>query len=162
MIVSIWRSLWCLSAGKKSTSSFTFSFRYCKYITKLLFLVIWTCLATQPQKDTINVKKTFVFICVQKINFIPHIFLEILQRYANFLFWVLLACLVTHTQNYSINLKKTLFIPMPKIHLIIHFFLEILHFKETCNFIGRVDFGPNLKTRILPDVELVVIYQKQN
>ena len=25
MIVSIWRNLWCLSAGKKSTSSFTFS-----------------------------------------------------------------------------------------------------------------------------------------
>ena len=25
---------------------------------------------------------------------------------------------------------------MPKIHFIIHFFLEILHFKESCNLIG--------------------------
>ena len=30
-------------------------------------------------------------------------FLEILQRYANFLFWVLWACLPTHTQNDSNN-----------------------------------------------------------
>ena len=34
----------------------------------------------------------------------PHVFLEILYRYANFLFWVLWECLDTHTQNGSINL----------------------------------------------------------
>ena len=52
----------------------------------------------------------------QKINFISHAFLEILERYAN-LFWVLWVCLVAHTQNDSINLQKTLmFIFMPKIH----------------------------------------------
>ena len=82
-------------------------------------------------------QKTFVFICRQKINFIPHALLEILQRYANFLFWVLWTCLVAHTQNDSINLYKTLmFICMQKTNFIIHFFLEILHFKESCNLIG--------------------------
>ena len=30
MIASTWRNLWCLSAGKKSTLSFTFSLRYSK------------------------------------------------------------------------------------------------------------------------------------
>ena len=78
-----------------------------------------------------------MFICRQKINFIPHALLEILQRYANFLFWVLWACLVAHTQNDNINLYKTLmFICMQKTNFIIHFFLEILHFKESCNLIG--------------------------
>ena len=72
-----------------------------------------------------------------KNNFIPHALLEILQRYANFLFWVLWTCLVAHTQNDSINLYKTLmFICMQKTNFIIHFFLEILHFKESCNLIG--------------------------
>ena len=78
-----------------------------------------------------------MFICRQKINFISHALLEILQRYANFLFWVLWTCLVAHTQNDSINLYKTLmFICMQKTNFIIHFFLEILHFKESCNLIG--------------------------
>ena len=62
--------------------------------------------------------------------FIPHSFMEILQRYAK-LFWVLWAWLVTLIQNDSITLLKTsMFICMQKIHLIIHFFLTILHFKE--------------------------------
>ena len=43
----------CLSTGKKSISSFTFSLRYCK-------LAILGTLE--------------IFICRQKINFIPHIF----------------------------------------------------------------------------------------
>ena len=48
-------------------------------------------------------------------SFIAHVFLEILQRYVNFLFWELCACLVTHTQNGSIKLWKTsMFICMPK------------------------------------------------
>ena len=34
----------------------------------------------------------------------PHVFLEILQRYVNFLFWVLWACLDTHTQDGNIRL----------------------------------------------------------
>ena len=37
MIVSIWRSLWSLSADKQSTSSLKFSLRYCKDIANLLF-----------------------------------------------------------------------------------------------------------------------------
>ena len=72
-----------------------------------------------------------------KNSFILHALLEILQRCTNFLFWVLWSCLVAHTQNDSINLYKTLmFICMQKTNFIIHFFLEILHFKESCNLIG--------------------------
>ena len=40
--------------------------RYCKDIAKLLFWELWACLLTQSQSDTINLKKTFVFICNKK------------------------------------------------------------------------------------------------
>ena len=73
--------------------------------------------------------------------------MEIMQRHAN-LFWVLWACLVTLTQSDSITLLKTsMFICMQKINFIIHFFLTILHFKESCNLIGRQHFGPKLETQ---------------
>ena len=38
-----------------------------------------------------------------------------------------------------------MFICMPKLKFIIHFFLEILHFKELCNFIGWQHLGPWLE-----------------
>ena len=70
-----------------------------------------------------------------------------IARHAN-LFWVLWKCLVMHIQNDSINLQKTsMFICMPKIKFIIVFFLEILHFKESCNLIGWQHFGPQLETQ---------------
>ena len=37
-----------------------------------------------------------------------------------------------------------MFIWIPKINFIIHFFFEILHFKESCNLIGWQLFGPLL------------------
>ena len=55
----------------------------------------------------------------------------------------ILGTLDMHTQNDSINLKKTfMFISMPKVNFIIHFFLEVLHFKESSNLIGLEHFGP--------------------
>ena len=51
-------------------------------------LAIWGNLGmpnhTHPKNDSINLKKSLIFICWQKINFIPvlsFLFLEILQRY---------------------------------------------------------------------------------
>ena len=113
--------------------------RYCK-------LVI---LGTLGMPGFVHLKRYYYLVenfCLsdrQKINFVSHVFLEILQRYANFLFWVLWVCMVTQTQNDSINLQKTLMsICMPKINFIIHFFLGILHFKESCNLIGQHYFDP--------------------
>ena len=40
-----------------------------------------------------------------------------------------------------------MFIYMPKIHFIIHFLLEILHFKEPCNLIGWQHFGLKLENQ---------------
>ena len=47
----------------KINSSFTLSLRYCKDIIKLLFWVLWACLAMHTQSDTINLQNIFVFIC---------------------------------------------------------------------------------------------------
>ena len=107
---------------------------YCK----LAFFGIWACQATYAQRDTINFRKTFVFIGRQKINFTRHVFLAMLQRCAN-LFWVLWECLVIYTPNDCINLWKTsMFICIPKINFIINF----LRFKKSCNLIGSQHFSP--------------------
>ena len=114
--------------------------RYYKDIVNLLRWVLWACLATQNQR-------TFVFICRQKNQLHRHDFVEILQIYANLL-WVLWESLVAHTHNDSINLYKTsIFICIPKIYFIIHFFLEILHLKKSCNLIGRQHFGPLIENQ---------------
>ena len=90
---------------------------------------------------------TYRELSCQKVNFVPHVFLDILQRYIyiyiNFLFWALWECMATKTQNDSINMQKSLMsIYMPKINFTIHFFFGILHFKEFCGLTGQQHFDP--------------------
>ena len=94
--------------------------------------------------------ETFVFISAGKKNQIhpPCFSGDIAKICKLFFFLVLWACLITHTQNDSINLYKTsVFSGMSKIHFIVHFFLEILHFKEFCNLIGWKHFGEHLESQ---------------
>ena len=53
MIVSIWGNIWLLSAGKKSTSSFTFPLSYFFNAKVLLFWLLSTCLAMHTQSKVI-------------------------------------------------------------------------------------------------------------
>ena len=102
----------------------------------------------EPKVKLSTCRKLSCLSSGKKVGFIPYVFLEVMQKYAYFLFWVLWACLATHTQNDSINLYKTsMFFCMPKINFIIHFFFEVLHFKESCSFIGQQHFGPLLENR---------------
>ena len=127
----------------------------CRNFILYVFLKIWqrycklVILGTLGMPDYAYLKRYYHLVenfCLsnrQKINLVSHVFLEILQRYGNFLFWVFRVCMATQTQNDSINLQKTLMsICMPKINFIIHFFLGILHFKESCNLIGQQHFDP--------------------
>ena len=92
-----------------------------------------------------------MFICRQKIKFTPYAFLEILQRYANFLFWVLWACLVVYTQTDRINLQKTsMLICMPKINFMIYFFPEI--FKNPTIWLADSILTHNSSSGIFPDI----------
>ena len=43
--------------------------------------------------------------------------------------------------------KTVMFFCMPKINLIIHFFLEILHFKKSCNLIDQQHLDPSLENQ---------------
>ena len=45
------------------------------------------------------------------------------------------------------ELVTSIFICMPKINFIIHFYLDILHFKESFNLISRKHFGPYLNNQ---------------
>ena len=76
------------------------------------------------QKQKCKLVETFMLMWRQKINFIPLNFLEILQRYANFLFWVLWACLAMPAKMIPLTFKKLMFFYMPNIDFIIHFFLD--------------------------------------
>ena len=115
-----------------------FSLRYCKDIANLLFFVLWAYLATKTQKDSISFQKTFVFICRQKASFIPPRFSGDTAKILELL--ILGAFGVPsheHPNIDAISLYKTsMYNCMPKINLLIHFFLGILHFKESCNLIS--------------------------
>ena len=66
-----------------------------------------------------------MIICRQTINFILHVFLEVLQRYRELVILGTLVCLNMHTQSDTINLQKTfVFICRQKINFIPHTFLE--------------------------------------
>ena len=117
-----------------------------KDIPKLLFWVLWASVVTHILNDTTTLQKAFLFIWRQKnLNFISHVFLEILERYADFIFayfghaWLGTPNIINPTQ---------MFLCMPKINFIIYFFLEILHFKEPCSLIGQQRFGPQLENQI--------------
>ena len=127
----------------------------CRNFILYIFLNIWqrycklVILGTLGMPGYAHLKRYYHFVenfCLsdrQKINFVSYVFLEILQRYANFLFRVLCVCMVTQTQNDGMNLQKTLMsICMLKMNFIIHFFLGILHFKDSCNLIGQQYFDP--------------------
>ena len=131
MIVLIWRNIWCLSSGKKSTSSFPFRLRYCIDIANLLFWVLgYAWLHTL--KVILSTWRKFLHLSsYEKLTSSPTFFWKYCKDNANFLFWVLWACLAVDTkidsisQNDTINLRKTLmFTYMPKINFIIHFFLR--------------------------------------
>ena len=61
-------------------------------ITNLLFWVIWACLARPVKNNSINLWKTLMLSCMQKLNFIPNFFTEMSQKYCK-LAWVLWACM---------------------------------------------------------------------
>ena len=135
--------IWGLSASKKSTSSFSFSSRYCKDIVKFMFWILWPRLALHNQSDTINLLETFVFICRQKSTSSTKLFWRYCQDTQTSYFgyfghaWLHKPKMIVSTCRRPQCLSAC-----QKINFIIHFFLEILHFKEFCNLIGWRHFGP--------------------
>ena len=125
-------SLWRLSAGKKSTSSFLFSLKYCKDIVTLFFesfenALLWTL------KVIVSSCSKLLCLSADKKSTLSPTFSGDIARYTN-LFRVLRTSLVTHTQNdcRRIKLCKTsTYFCMSKIKFMIHFrftFWRIMQF----------------------------------
>ena len=141
MIVSIWKTFNIYQQAKDQLHPLCFPWDIATILWTGCFWYFGSVWLRTSKMILLSCRK-LVFICRQKMKFIPRAFAQILQRYVN-LFWVLWAWLLTLIQNDSIILQKTsIFICMQKINFIIHFFLMILHFKESCNLIGWQHSGP--------------------
>ena len=149
---------------KKLTSSLTSLLRHYKDLTSYFFKLLLLDTLGIPdychQKQQNQLLENFM----QKAKLSLTSFMKYYKDIANLLFWVFWACLDIHTKNKSINVKETLLLSLcKKNNLIPFFFLEMLHFKESCNLISQEHMGQNvlgqfgsLKTRILTDIGLVV------
>ena len=85
MVVSLWRNLQHLSAGKKSTSSFTFSLtyllqRYCKPVV----LGTLSMPGYTHHKWYYHLVENFYVYLQAKNHLHPYAFMEILQRYETY------------------------------------------------------------------------------
>ena len=89
----------------------------------------WLCI---PKVILSVCKKNFVFNCWQKNQFQN----PCLSGYTAKICKLILGTLGMPGHIKPKCYYQPVFICMPKIKVIIHFFLEVLHFKETCNFIG--------------------------
>ena len=92
----------------------------------LLFWVLWAWMAMSTKIDNTNLLETLKFICMQKTNFIPPFFLEILQWYSKLIILSTWPIPDYGQQKDKISLKKTLMVVfMQKSNLSLTF-LEIL------------------------------------
>ena len=80
-LVSTCRRVRCLSVCKKSTSSLPSFWDIAKTLQTCYFWVLRAYQTVTSKNNITSLKKTFLFIFMWKIIFIPHLFLEILQRY---------------------------------------------------------------------------------
>ena len=80
MIVSSCRKLLCLSAGKKSTPSFTSFNRYCKRYCELVILGTLGIPGQTHSESWYKHLENFNAYLHEKIDFITHFFLKLLEK----------------------------------------------------------------------------------
>ena len=116
MIIAIWRNLWRLSVGKRSSSSFTFSFRYYKDIVNLFLNTLSTYGYANP-KWYCQLVEDFRVYLQAKNQFHPH-------------FWRYCKDMLTyfeyfgHAWLHTLKMIVSMFICMPKINLSFTSFLR--------------------------------------
>ena len=132
--------------------------RYYKDIANLLFWVLWACHATQTQSDTINLWITFVFICRQKINF-TLIFSRDIAKICRLILGTLDMPGCTHQKWYYKLVEDFNVYLHVKKNFTIHLFLRNI-LKNPAIWLADSIFARKSRTRILPDMELMVKYQQ--
>ena len=112
--------------------------RFCKIVILGTFGIPDCC----HQKQQYQLVQLFDVYLHAKSKVVAHLFLEILQIYSKL---VILGTLdmSTPTKNDSINVETNVnFHLRTKNQLHTFFFIEILHFKESCNLIAHEHFWP--------------------
>ena len=154
MIVSIWRNLLCLSAGKKSTSSFTFSLRYLKDVfTKLWIWVLLACLALHT-KNLLTCRKDFCVYLQAKKKLHRTCFSGHIAQILKLLILDTLGKLIVSTCK-----KPRCLSAYQKYTSSFSSFLGYFILKNPAIWLVGSILTHNLRTRILPKVGLVVKYQ---
>ena len=139
MTVSFWRNLWQLSADKNQLHPSGFPWDIAKILKTCFFghfghvwlrtpkVILWTCrkcLCLSAGKKSISHPILHWRYC------------KGMQTYFGYFGYVWLYI------TKRIGPACRMFIYMPKIKLIHNYFLGILYFKESCNFIGLRHLGP--------------------
>ena len=70
-------------------------------------LVIWACQTVPSKSGSINLKKTLMYIYMQKFNFIQFLFHKILYTLRNITIW-LAECILPHNSRLTISWDKGL------------------------------------------------------
>ena len=158
MVVSLWRNLQHLLAGKKSASSFTFFLTYLlrRYYKPVVFGTL-SIPGYAHITETPSSCRKLMFICRQKINFIPHAFMEILQRYETYFGYfghawlhspIIIVSPCTRLQCLSACKKQTSSFTS---------FVRYYSLENPTNWLVDSILDHNPRSRILPD--MVVKYQ---
>ena len=93
-----------LHHNRKQSTCDNFFLIYCKNVTKFLFWVFWTCMATSIKKDNTNLQKLWRLSACQKWPPFLTYFLKYCKNIANLLLWVIWECLIISINNDNINL----------------------------------------------------------
>ena len=141
MVVSLWRNLQRLSAGKNSTSYFTFFLTYLlqRYYKPLVVDTLSMSGYAHHKGYYRLVENFYVYLQAKSQLYLPCFYRDIAKIWN--LFWVLVWNTLLHSLKMMVSPCKRLqlFICMQKTNFIIHFFLS---FRKCWKLIGWQHFGP--------------------
>ena len=159
MIITIWRNLWRSSEAKRSSSSFTFSTRYYKYIC---FGCFWHAWLSKPKVILSTSRKLLrLFACKKSTS--PH---KRFWRYCKNMqtsYFGYFGHAWLHTPKLIVSTCRRLrcLSACQKYTSSFSSFLRYYILKNPTIWLADSILAHNSRTRILPDMGLVVKYQQQ-
>ena len=160
MIVSIWINL-CLSSGKKSALSFNFSLGYWKDIANLLVWLFWPCLALHTQNDTITCRKLLCLTAGKKVTSSHMFFWRYCKDIETFYFGYFGQAWLCKPKMIELPCRKLWCLSACRkwTSLFSSFLRYLLILQNLAIWVVDNILAHNSRTRILPDMELLVKYE---
>ena len=152
MIVPIWSSLWNLSAGRESTSVFTFSLRYCKDM-QILDALDMSGYAN-PEWYNELVENFRLYLQEKNSTSSPTFFWRYCKDMQSSCFEYFGHAL-SHTPKMIVSIfRKLMFISMLIKNFIILFFLRYYILKNSAIWLANSILAHNLRARIFLEIEM--------